>query len=209
MTARPPDPPTDPVGAVTALVQAALTGHVGPGPLLLGIDGRSGSGKSELAGGVAARLADALEGLGVRGGDGGVAALALEDFYRGWDGLRAGLEVVAAGILAPLAQGRHGRAVRHDWATGALDGEIRVPAPGHPLPRVLVLEGCGAGSQVCAPFVDVLVWLDAPEPVRRHRALTRDDGGWAHLWTSWAAQEQALLDERDARAAADLVLRTG
>ncbi|MFD1506848.1 hypothetical protein FE374_07435 [Georgenia yuyongxinii] len=206
MTARPPDPPSDPVGAVTALVQVALAGHVGPGPLVLGIDGRSGSGKSELARGVAARLAEVLK---VAQADGGVTTLALEDSYRGWDGLREGLEVVVAGILAPLTRGRHGRAVRYDWVTGALDGELLVPAPGAPMPRVLVVEGCGAGSLVCAPFLDLLVWLDAPERVRRHRALTRDGGGWAHLWDSWAAQEQALLDERDARVAADLVLRTG
>ena len=220
MTARPPVPDgvsspapgpdgeaatgrvSEPVTAVVDLVLAALPVHRGPGPLVLGIDGRSGSGKSDLAREVLAQLRAQL------GGD-AVAGLALEDAYRGWHGLAAGVEAVASGVLAPLSQGRPGAVARYDWVAGVVDGDLVVPAPGAPMPRVLVVEGCGAGAAACAPYVDLLVWLEAPEPVRRRRAMARDAASWSHLWAAWEAQEQALLDARDARAAADLVVHTG
>lgn len=169
---------------------------VGPGPFVLAVDGRSGAGKSELADAVAAALR--ARGAAVR-------LLALEEAYPGWSGLAAGVRAVAEGVLAPLARGERGSFRRYDWVAGRPDGTVTVP----PDADVLVVEGCGAGAAVCAPFVDALVWLEAPEPVRRDRALRRDGGSWADLWEHWATQESALLTERDARAAADLVLTTG
>lgn len=194
--------------AVVPLVRAALAARPGPTadrPLVVGVDGRSGSGKSDLAADLAGRLA-AEPGLGEPGA---VVVLALEEAYRGWHGLAVGLGAVAAGVLEPLSRGRAGRVRRYDWHAGRVDGSVTVPAPGRPLPRVLVVEGCGAGSAICAPFVDVLVWLEAPEDVRRARAMARDGGTWGALWEEWAAQERALLEARDARSAADLMLRTG
>ncbi len=73
---------------------------------------------------------------------------------------------------------------------------------------VVILEGCGAGSLPCAPYLDALVWLEAPEHERHHRAMDRDDATWLDQWSTWAAQESELLAEHDASAAADLVLNT-
>lgn len=190
----------DPLEAVLGLVTAARARHDGPGPVVLGVDGRSGSGKSDLA----RALADALAGGGTD-----VTVLALEDAYPGWDGLAAGVAAVADGVLAPLSRGEPGAVARHDWGTAGPGGTLRVPAAGRPVPQVLVVEGCGAGSAACAPYLDALVWLEAPEEVRRRRALERDDHAWADRWAAWAAQEEALLAGRDARGLADLVVRTG
>lgn len=159
-------------------------------PFVLGIDGRSGAGKSALAGAVVARRPDS-------------ALLALEDAYRGWDGLRAGLRTMVDGVLVPVRSGRPGSYRRYDWHSGALGDLVTVA----PVP-VLVVEGCGAGSALLAPHLDALVWLEAPEADRRRRAMDRDDDTWIDRWSAWAAQEEALLAERDTRAAADLVLDT-
>jgi predicted kinase len=190
----------DPLEAVLGLVTAARVRHDGPGPVVLGVDGRSGSGKSDLAGAVTAALrADGTD----------VALLALEDAYPGWDGLAAGVAAVARGVLAPLSRGEPGTVRTFDWDAARPGPVLRVPAPGRPVPDVLVVEGCGAGSAACAPYLDALVWLEAAEEVRRRRALERDDHTWTERWATWAAQEEALLAVRDARALADLVVRTG
>lgn len=159
-------------------------------PFVLGVDGRSGSGKTELAAAVAARVP-------------GAQVVALEDAYRGWQGLRAGVLTIVEGVLRPLRAGQTGSYLRYDWVRGEVDGRVQVAPSG-----VIVLEGCGAGSRPCAPFLDALVWLEAPEHERHHRAMARDDGAWLDQWSTWAAQESELLAERDARAAADLVLDT-
>lgn len=184
LTNRAPGPALE---QVLALLPAPGTAG---GPFVLGIDGRSGAGKSELAAAVLAHRPD-------------VQVLALEDAYRGWHGLRAGLEVIADGVLAPLRAGRHASYRRYDWHAGALGGTVTVPPS-----AVLVVEGCGAGSALLAPMLDALVWLDAPEADRHRRAMARDDDTWIDRWSAWAAQEDALLSEHDARAAADLVLDT-
>lgn len=176
-----------PLERVLALLPASPTPER---PFVLAVDGRSGAGKTDLADAVAEEVP-------------GAQVLALEDAYRGWRGLREGVEEVATGVLAELRAGRAGAYRRYDWVRGELDGTVRVEPS-----AVVVLEGCGAGSLPCAPYVDVLVWLEAPEPERHHRAMARDDGTWLDQWSTWAAQESALLAERDARAAADLVLDT-
>ncbi len=159
-------------------------------PFVLGIDGRSGAGKTELATALAARVT-------------GAQVVALEDAYRGWQGLRAGVLTVVEGVLRPLRAGRPGEYLRYDWVRGEVDGRVQV-APS----AVVILEGCGAGSLPCAPYLDALVWLEAPEHERHHRAMDRDDATWLDQWSTWAAQESALLAEHDASAAADLVLNT-
>ncbi|MEE6280825.1 hypothetical protein [Georgenia sunbinii] len=159
-------------------------------PFVLGIDGRSGAGKSELAAAVVERVP-------------GAQLIHLEDAYRGWDGLRAGLETVADGVLRPLRESRGGSFQRYDWHRGELGETEEIPAAG-----VVVVEGCGAGSVVLAPYIDALVWLDAPEATRHRRAMDRDSDNWIDQWSSWAAQEDEILAEHDARAAADLLLDT-
>ncbi|MCM3659834.1 hypothetical protein M3148_02310 [Georgenia satyanarayanai] len=171
-------------------VLALLPAGPAPRPFVLGVDGRSGSGKTELAAAVADRVP-------------GAQVLALEDAYRGWRGLREGVEEIATGVLAELRAGRTGAYRRYDWVRGKLGGTVRVEPS-----AVVVLEGCGAGSLPCAPYLDALVWLEAPEYERHHRAMVRDQGTWLDQWSTWGAQESALLAERDARAAADLLLDT-
>lgn len=193
-------------------------------PLVVGVDGRSGSGKTLLAHALALELRARLREDGSDGADGAahagasedplvdlVEVLALEDLYHGWDGLEAGLET-ARGLLEPLSRGEVGRAPRWDWHAGRHDGEVSVghlePSSGAVrLPAVVVVEGCGAGSDVLAPLVDMLVWVEVPESTRRARVRSRD-GAWGYPWEAWAAQEEAVLARRDAAEAADLVVGT-
>jgi uridine kinase len=158
-----------------------------PRPYVIGVDGPSGAGKSDLA----ARLATALDG----------AVLRMDDLYPGWRGLEASVPRVVAWALAPLRAGRPGRWRRYDWVRERY-------AEWHELPTrpVVVVEGVGAGARACAPYLDLLLWLEAPEPERYRRAMLRDGVGYRPHWRGWAAAERAHHGREGTRERADVVL---
>jgi len=162
---------------------------------VVAIDGRSGAGKTRLA-------ADLAGGLLA---DGAAApVVSLEDLYGGWDGLERGIDLLVSAVLEPLAAGRTARLPRYDWAAR----QWAEPAALEP-PEVLIVEGVGAGARRAAAWASLLVWLDAPEAVRKRRALDRDGATFAPYWDMWAAQEDAMLARERTPERADLVLRTG
>jgi cytidylate kinase len=72
----------------------------------------------------------------------------------------------------------------------------------------LVVEGCGALVPPALEFAAVRVWVEAPAPVRRARALSRDGETYAPHWDRWAAQEDDVYADIRPWASADLVLTT-
>jgi hypothetical protein len=177
----------------TALTVArARTRRLGR-PVLLGIDGRSGSGKTDLA----TCLAEGVRGLGL-----GCAVLHLDDLYPGWSGLAAALEPLCADVVGPLTRGKDGLYTSWDWVA-ARPGPPRIV----PADDVVVLEGVGVLASPCAADLDLRVWLEAPTRVRRRRALDRDGDVFAPHWQEWADQEDALFAGRPTPAA-DVVAHT-
>jgi uridine kinase len=172
---------------------AALAARVLAAPARLGavrlvcVDGPAGSGKTTFAG----RLTDAL------GADAGLVHL--EDLYAGWT-LTGAVARLSAGVLRPLAEGRPGTHHRYDWAAGRFDDEpVAVP-----LPRVLVVEGCGSSPRALAPWTSLRIWVEAPAPLRLARGLARDGADLAAHWRRWQQSEAAHFAAEDTRARADL-----
>ncbi|HEX8009035.1 MAG TPA: hypothetical protein VF482_21710, partial [Trebonia sp.] len=130
---------------------------------VVAIDGRSGSGKTRLAGLLRAEL--------------GASVVSLEDLYGGWGGLERGIDLLVTEVLEPLAAGRTARVPRYDWITRTW-GE---PAPLDP-PDLLIVEGVGAGARRAAALESLMVWLEAPDAVRKKRALDRDGETFAPYW---------------------------
>ncbi len=180
--AAPPD--LDVLAGIAADIRAAVA-VTGRADALVIIDGRSGSGKSTLA-----RMLT----------DPGTEFLAMDSIYPGWDGLAVASVFLHADVLAPRAAGRPGRWRRWDWENDLPAEEHRVP-PGVPL----IVEGAGSLTRDTAPLADVSVWLEAPEELRRHRALERDGDAYAPHWDRWAAQEVRHIERHDPRALATLV----
>jgi uridine kinase len=154
------------------------------------IDGRSGSGKTDLARDMADSAPDAT-------------LIRLDDIYPGWDGLEAGSRHIHDQVLEPLASGRPARWRRWDWSAG-------VPAEWHDVDatRPLIIEGCGALSRANRALADVGIWVELDEATRKRRALARDGEAYAPYWDRWAAQEAAFIAREHPQALADRVVGT-
>jgi uridine kinase len=148
------------------------------------IDGRSGSGKTELA----KRMALSLPGSQL---------VRLDDIYPGWGGLEAGSRHVHDYVLGASGP----RWQRWDWVDGA-------PAEWHVLDpsRPIIIEGCGALSRANRALADYGIWVELDEPTRKARAMARDGDAYAGHWDEWAAQEQAFIDREHPRDLADQVV---
>ncbi len=154
---------------------------------LVCVDGPAGSGKTTLAGRLAAVLGP------------GTAVLHMDDAYAGWTTTGAYARL-AAGVLAPLAAGRPGAYHRFDWSTGRFEATPTAV----PVPDVLVVEGCGSCPRAVDPWAALRVWVEAPRPVRLARGLARDGATMEPHWRRWQDRESILFAAEDTRARADL-----
>jgi hypothetical protein len=144
------------------------------------IDGRSGSGKTELAMALAGVL--------------GAQLLRLDDVYPGWDGLEDASWQVA-GIIET------GRWRRWDWASSRL-AEWNTLDPGRPR----IIEGSGALTRASRERATFGIWVELDAPTRKTRALARDGAPYEPHWDAWAEQEQQHIDRERPDLLADVVV---
>jgi uridine kinase len=179
-------------GAVVTFAELAAYVRAAPPRLglvrLVCVDGPTCSGKTTLAG----RLAAALDTT---------AVVHLDDLYEGWDGLPGVGARLEEWVLAPLRAGRPGRYRRYDWHRGAYAEWHEVPVV-----PVLVVEGVGAAGRTTDPYATLRIWVEAPTPVRVARAEVRDQGAFGPYWDAWAAAERDHFAAEDTRARADLLV---
>lgn len=157
--------------------------------MIIAVDGRSGSGKTSLAMELAALLREHRK----------VSVFHLEDIYPGWNGLATGIERYVHTVLKPLHHGVDAHWTSWDWAAH-FDGEARQTAASD----VVIVEGVGAAQSLARPMLDAVVWVHAPEALRKTRALNRDGETYAPYWDLWAAQETGVLAADDPADHADV-----
>ncbi len=159
------------------------------GPVrVIGIDGRSGSGKTSLGREVARAWSAPL--------------VSMDSIYPGWSGLAESTRILLDEILAPLSQGRAAVLPTWDWAADR-------PGPRLPLEigTRLVVEGCASTVGPARELVGTRVWLEAPAPLRRERAIARDGEVFARHWQMWAEQEDIVFGQDGTKERAHLVLQ--
>ncbi|MBV9795511.1 MAG: hypothetical protein JO016_16405 [Actinobacteria bacterium] len=154
---------------------------------LIAVDGRSGSGKTWLAGELAGPL--------------GAPVIHMDDLYPGWDGPAAALGVLTDWVVGPLERGQAARWRRFDW-------ELMEYAEWHSTAAdVVLVEGCGSVRAALAPVYAARVWVEAPPAARERRLRARAD--WAvyepHA-RQWAEQEDELYRTEHTRQRCDIVV---
>lgn len=153
-------------------------------PDVILVDGRSGSGKTELARAMVGQKPE-------------LQLVRMDDLYPGWDGLEAGSRHVHDYLLAASIR----RWQRWDWSDGT-------PAEWHVLDpsRPVLVEGCGALSRENRALAAYAIWVELDEPTRKARALARDGEAYAPHWDAWAAQEDTFIARESPRELADIVV---
>jgi energy-coupling factor transporter ATP-binding protein EcfA2 len=164
---------------------------------VVAVDGPSGSGKTTLAAALAVALGTP---------SGPAPVVRLDDFYPGWDGLEAVVPRLVEWVLEPVAAGRPARYRRWDWTAGRY-AEWHQASP--PEPGTLVVDGVGSGARACAPYLSLLVWVEAPRDVRYARGMARDGEAYRPWWDGWAAQEERHFAREGTRARAAVVVASG
>ena len=159
-------------------------------PVVVAIDGRSGTGKSTFAAGLARSLtASLIEG---------------DDFYAGGTVLHdLSDEALAAlcidwrlqrRVLSTLKSGRQAHYHPFDWE--AFDGSLAAHAVTIAPSPILLLEGVYAGRPELRDLVDFSILLTLPESERVERVLKREGAvsAWEEQWwraESWYFKHQA------------------
>jgi uridine kinase len=165
------------------------------GPLVVGIDGAGGAGKSTFALALAAALPDAvtvaLDDYIVK------EHLADPDWELGWDRRRLAHEV-----LEPFRIGRPAAVRRLEWDTNTLSDPVPLG-----LARILIVEGITTLHPDLAGYLDYRIWVETPAPLAVQRGTTRDAGTEnAGRWDAWAANDRRYRERHHPDATADAVV---
>lgn len=159
---------------------------VNPAHIVL-IDGRSGAGKTEYG----ITLAQDME----------AQLVSLDDVYPGWDGLDAGSWHVWQNLILPISKGQPGSYRKWDWVSKRPGMWVTLPANTR-----IVVEGCGSIRSDQGDVVVTTFWIEAPDALRRERAIARDGATYLPHWERWARQEERFLSLHDGRARAETVV---
>lgn len=170
-------------------------------PVVVGVSGFCGSGKSTLTRALVGAVPGAVR---MRGDDFLDPALSHErsDDWSGVERVR-----LRDTVLEPFRAAAGGSFRRYDWSARSLGPEE--PLPGG---EVLVVDLIGLFHPTALPALDLTVWCDldletaAVRGQRRDRALGRDH---ERLWNDvWIPNERDFAERFDPRAAATVLVPT-
>lgn len=162
------------------LVDAARA--VAAGPVLVGIGGRGGAGKTTLAGALGA---DAI--------------VSTDEF---WDGRGFDIDRLGREVVWPLARGEVARFASFDWAARAPQGRRVVEPAG-----TIVVEGVCALHRSLRDAYAVRVWVEASAEKRLERGVARDGEESRATWLEvWMPAENRYVAADDPIACAHVVV---
>jgi uridine kinase len=170
--------------------------------VLVGIDGRGGSGKSTFARELAALLRNAT-------------VVQFDDFYRpaeerkvraasGDDEVGGSFDWRRARdqVLQPLVDGEIARYQRYDWDSDEL-AEWHLISPG----GMVIVEGNYSTRDELRDYYDLTIWVDSPQEIRLRRGVERDGEDARARWLEeWIPEEDRYVGAYQPADRADIVI---
>jgi uridine kinase len=165
-------------------------------PVLIGVEGFGGSGKTTLA----SKLKDALQDTYIIGIDDFIIKERLFDASPDQPGFdRARLEQE---VLIPAHSGQPIAYRRLEWIENKLSELIEVPAVGY-----LIIEGISSTHPDIAGYYDFKIWVDVPIEVAKRRGKLRDVGNENEQhWDLWAENDLTYQQKYHPEQRADYVI---
>jgi uridine kinase len=160
---------------------------------LISVDGPAGSGKSSLAGRIAARA----EARGLH-----TLVLHMDDLYDGWNGAIRGFGLLRDHVLKRLADGREGRYRRYDWNLGAYAELHVVPVT----LDLLIVEGVTSANRDADAWQSLRVWIETTNEIRLDRGIARDGEALRDHWLDWMRWERDHFAMENTRGRADVIV---
>ncbi len=154
-------------------------------PVLVGIGGHGGAGKTTLAGMIP-----------------GAQIVSTDEF---WTGEKFDLERLSREVVEPVAQGSVSRFSSYDWIAGGQRGGRIVEPRG-----ILVIEGVCALHRMFRDAYAVRVWVEAPYETRLARGVARDGEAARSTWVDfWMPSEDRYVARDDPVSCAHLIVDGG
>ncbi|MEU4196679.1 hypothetical protein AB0E69_32575 [Kribbella sp. NPDC026611] len=177
-------------------IAAAVRGlRVDGRPVLVGVEGYGGSGKSTFA----AKLAEALGDAYVVGIDDFIVKDRLADTP--WDEGAFDHARLERQVLAPARAGQTVAYQKLIWETDELGAPVTVPPIGF-----LIVEGISAYLPSLAKYYDYKIWVDTPIEIASARGRARDGSNEnAAHWDRWATFDLAYQTKYHPEKTADAV----
>lgn len=186
-----------------AAIQRILELAQNTSPIVIAVDGRSGTGKSTLSASIARHV--------------GATLIDQDDFYAGgdietWRRLTASEKAdrvidwrrVRAEALLPLRSGTQARWRPFDWE--AMEGLASASITAQPS-RIVILDGAYSSRPELADLIDLSILVTLPEAVRRARLQQREGEDFVSEWFFiWDEAEEYYFGTVRPPEAFDLVI---
>ena len=171
------------IAEIADLVQ--MSDHHNYGPVLIGIDGIGGAGKTEFAKRLQAFLPSAL-------------VISMDSFIdktklhaTSWDTGAFDRARLEREVLKPLTHERSASYEKLDWDSEQLSAPQPVPPS-----LYVIVEGQTAIHPDIAHYYDYRVWINTPPEVAMQRGMARDSQAGNdndHMWPVWARNDQDYI----------------
>jgi Uridine kinase len=160
-------------------------------PIMIAIDGPSGAGKSYFAKKLSSILVNSV--------------IVEMDYFISWNSLDHGVGRAINQLFEPLIKDRKARFQARDWV-GDFLGNSLGDWKDVPQSDYYIFEGIGSGRIEYSKYLDIVIWVEAPEEVCIKRGLERDGDNLIEHWKRFKLLEKDFFARDESKFRADYMV---